>query len=562
MSAQRSIPPLLTRDDVAQYLGVAPRTLTWWIWALNERKRYYEFEIDRRTGGAPRIIRAPIKPIKDFQHALLPLIAAGYTPRGHVHGFVKGKSAVTNASMHYRQRWILRIDLKDFFPSIHFGRVMGVFRAHPFEFPYDVATVLAQICCYRRELPQGAPTSPILSNLVCRGLDRSLAAIAKAMHCSYTRYADDMCFSSGRRQFPEELATRRDSLVVLGHELRQTITEHDFVINEEKTRLMPWRQRQRVTGIVVNERLNVPREYARHLRAALYIWDRYGETEAAAAFERAMPVRNTPPGKPPPDFRQVIRGQLQYLGYVRDYDRIYQRLAAILAANDTSFTPIAPKRPDPGDVIYATEGPSDPLHIDAALRAMRARKAFNELDLRRVSHDVPKNDDQLWKWLNRRKLVGNHVPHLGLFDSDSSYAEEIGPTGWVHLGNAVVAVTIAPPSWIQPGEPFCIEMLYPLEVLHRVDEHGRRVFLRSEFDREGNSDDGLARMDYPQSDALVVAKVHSATDPSRSLALSKVDFGEEVFAARAPYDIVDFSGFRPTLERIWIAIATAQRWCT
>jgi hypothetical protein len=155
----------------------------------------------------------------------------------------------------------------------------------------------------------------------------------------------------------------------------------------------------------VNDRLNVPREYIRHLRAVLYIWDRYGEADAAVAFARAMPVRNVPPGKPPADFRQVIRGQLQYLGYVRGYDRIYQRLAAVLAANDSSFTPTAPKRPNPGDVIYATEGPSDPLHIDAALRAMRARKDFKELDLRRVSHDVPKNDDQLWKWLNRRKLV-------------------------------------------------------------------------------------------------------------------------------------------------------------
>lgn len=555
------IPSFLTRDHVAQYLGVAPKTLTWWIWALNENRRYYEFTIDRRTGGHPRTIRAPIKPIKDFQHTLLPLLETAYTPRSHVHGFVEGKSAVTNARVHHNQRWILRIDLKDFFPSIHFGRVMGVFRAQPFNFPPDVAIVLAQICCYRHELPQGAPTSPILSNLVCRGLDRELAAIATAMHCNYSRYADDICFSSGRRQFPEELAARREGGVVLGSELRHTITKHDFVINEDKTRLMPWTQRQRVTGIVVNGRLNVPREYTRHLRAVLYVWDRYGETDAAAAFARAMPVRNAPPGKPAADFRQVVRGQLQYMGYVRDYDRVYQRLAAILAANDTSFTPTAPKRPNPGDVIYATEGPSDPLHIDAALRAMRARKDFNELDLRRVSHDVPKNDDQLWKWLNRRKLVGNRVPHLGLFDSDSSYAKDLGPAGWLHLGNAVVAVAIAHPPWIKTAEPFCIEMLYPPEVLRRVDDHGRRVFLRHEFDREGNSHDGLTKMDHPQNDSLVVAKVHAAANPSQSLALSKVDFGEAVFAGRPPYETVDFSGFRPTLERIWIAIATAQRWC-
>ncbi len=365
------IPPFLTRDDVAAFLGVPTKTLTWWIWALNEHRRYHEFTIDRRTGGEPRVISAPIKPIKDFQQGLLPLLETAYNPRPHVHGFVRGKSAVTNAAVHRKQRWLLRIDLKDFFPSIHFGRVMGVFRAKAFEFPAEVATVLAQICCHRRQLPQGAPTSPILSNLVCRGLDRELAALAKATHCHYTRYADDITFSSGRHQFPEELASENDGIIVLGVELRRTIVGHDFTINEAKTRLMPRRQRQRVTGVIVNTRINVPREYRRHLRACLHIWDRYGEAEAAAAFARAMPSRNVPPGKPDPEFRQVIRGQVQYLGYVRGYDRIYQELAASLAFHDPGFSPIAPKVPDRGDVLYATEGPSDPFHIDAALRAMR-----------------------------------------------------------------------------------------------------------------------------------------------------------------------------------------------
>ncbi len=187
---------------------------------------------------------------------------------------------------------------------------------------------------------------------------------------------------------------------------------------------------------------------------------------------------------------------------------------------------------------------------------------FRELNLRRVDHDVPNNDDRLWKWLNRRKRVANQIPQLGLFDSDSKFAEEIGPSGWAHLGHGVVAVAIARPPWISDGEPFCIEMLYPSDVLRRVDGEGRRIFLREEFEDDGVAKDGQTRMAHPDSTTLVVAKVREIDDPGSSLALSKIDFGASIFAGRAPYEAVDFSGFRPTIERIWIAIASAQRWCT
>jgi RNA-directed DNA polymerase len=432
-----SLPDLLTRADVAQHLGLDLRTLTWWVWALNENKRYYEFEIARRTGGMPRAIRAPIKPIKDLQQALLPLLETAYDPKPHVHGFVRGRSPITNGAVHRGQRWILRIDLENFFPSINFGRVRGLFRTYPFYYPEEVATLLAQICCHRNELPQGAPTSPILSNLVCRQLDKEMAAFGNALHCHYSRYADDISFSSGRRTFPGEIATVINKLPALSPELRQIVSGNGFVINDAKTRLMPRRQRQRVTGLVVNERLNVPREYSRHLRAVLHIWAKYGHDDARAAFERAVGTRNWPPGKAPPAFRLVIRGQLQYLGGVRGYDRVYQRLARVLATCDPSFTPSAPIVPESGDVVYATEGPSDPLHVEAALRAFRANGEFKELNLRAVSHKPPKNDTQLWEWLQRAKDVPNRIPSLGLFDSDSDYAKQLGSAGWAHLARIV-----------------------------------------------------------------------------------------------------------------------------
>jgi RNA-directed DNA polymerase len=247
---------LISRDHVAARLGLRPTEMAWWIWALRESRRYREFKIARRSGGTPRLIQTPIKPIRDMQEVILPMLTATYRPWPHVHGFVTGRSAVTNAAVHRRQRWILRIDLKNFFPSINFGRVRGLFLSRPYELPADVATTLAQICCHRGALPQGAPTSPVISNLICRSLDTRLARFAGAVHCSYSRYADDLCFSTNRSGLPLALAEVTGGRTVLNPDLRSIIVSEGFEVNEGKTRLMTRHQRQRVTGLIVNKRLN------------------------------------------------------------------------------------------------------------------------------------------------------------------------------------------------------------------------------------------------------------------------------------------------------------------
>ena len=550
---------LLSRDQVASRLGLRTAEMTWWIWALRESRRYHEFEISRRSGGEPRVIHTPIKPIRDMQTVVLRMLSGAYEPWPHVHGFVRARSALTNASVHRGQRWILRIDLKDFFPTINFGRVRGMFMAYPFDLPADVATVFAQICCHKGVLPQGAPTSPVISNLICRGLDARLAKFASAAHCSYSRYADDICFSTGRTEFPRVIAEVLDRRAVLNPDLRTIVTAEGFTINDDKTRLMPRFQRQRVTGLIVNKRLNVPREYYRHLRAVLHIWSKYGIADAEAAFDRAVPVRNWPPGKAAPEFRLVVRGQLQYLGHVRNYDRVYQRLAQKLAACDPSFTPTLPSVPQSGQVIFAGEGQSDAPHLFAALHAMQ--DDFRVLHLVEPSHNRPKNDNDLWNWLQAYKDSRNLHPRVGVFDADSKFAARIGADGWTHLGNGVVAMTLARPDWIAAEDPFCIELLHRPETLLRVDDDQRRVFLRSEFDESGHSHDGQFRMRFPQKSTLVVEHVDRLSD-GKSIALSKTAFAEAVYGQRAPYGTVDFEGFRPTFERLWRAVAMAQTACS
>lgn len=551
---------ILTRDQLADRLGLTTRALTWWIWALRESRRYHEFEIARRSGGEPRIIQTPIKPIRDMQTTLLPMLEAVYEPRPHVHGFVAGRSAVTNAAIHRGQRWILRLDLKDFFPSINFGRVRGMFMARPFGLSTEVATTLAQICCHKGALPQGAPTSPIISNLICRGLDARLARYASVAHCSYTRYADDLCFSAGRRDFPRLLAEIIDRRPILNPDLRTIIDGEGFVVNEDKTRLMPRHQRQRVTGIVVNKKLNVPREYYRHLRAVLHIWKNFGPEEAEAAFARARQVRNWPPGKTPPEFSLVVRGQVQYLGYVRNYDGLYQRLARQLAECEETFSPTLPANPQPGQVLFAGEGPSDPKHLFAALHALEPE--FSGLHFVELEHQRPTTDQQLWDSLEARRHSRNRHPYVGIFDSDSEeFVSRMGPEGWKHLGNGVVAVALARPSWIPDDAPFCIEMLHRPETLSRTDGEGRRIFLRSEFDDAGVTADKKFEMRYPGRQTLVVSNVVREED-GKSVGLGKVAFAEAVYGRVEPYSVIEFDGFRPTLDRLWRAVAVAQTGCS
>ncbi len=555
-------PTFLTPDDVASHLDVPLKALTWWIWALREDHRYDTFEIARRTGGEPRQIRAPIKPIKDLQRGLTEMLTSYYRPRPHVHGFVPGRSPITNAGVHRGKRWILRVDLKDFFPSINFGRVRGLFMGGPFNFSPDVATVLAQLCCHDNQLPQGAPTSPMLSNFVCRGVDAELARLAARHHCHYTRYADDLCFSCDRLSFPEELAYVEDDTAVVGEELNRAIDGEGFTVNSAKTRLMTGTQRQRVTGIVVNERLNVPREYIRSLRNLLYIWRTHGEEVARAAFERAHPYRNWPPGKPDAEFRLIVRGRIQHVGAVRGFrDPTYLRLANVLGLLDETFeAPQLIAAGAPGTITYFTEGPTDVRHIQAALEALRAAGDLGQLELQPDPAYEPKNDERLMKHLKSLALSPQRVPCVGIFDRDTKFASEIGADGWKHLDNGVIAVTLATPQWRQPDDPICIEMLYPPGVLDRIDGDGRRVFLLEEFDDVTGHHIETKRytIPNPKKQTLVCDPVFDIQASDRgSVALSKMAFATAVARRRPPYEEVDYSGFQPTFELIGRAVAEA-----
>ena len=181
----------------------------------------------------------------------------------------------------------------------------------------EVATVLAQICCHENQLPQGAPTSPILSNMICAKLDSDLQRLAKRNQCIYTRYADDITFSTSRIRFPSRLIwfSYENEELILGRELRNTIEDNGFVINESKVRLQPIYKRQEVTGIIVNEKLNVNRKYIRQVRAVLHAWEKYGIENAEKDFFKKYDKHKYYPPREN-TFKEIIKGRIEFIGFL------------------------------------------------------------------------------------------------------------------------------------------------------------------------------------------------------------------------------------------------------
>lgn len=263
-----------TRNELADFLGVPRKKLTHILYIKMVDSYYTTFEIPKKKGGVRRI-NAPTGNLKSVQKKLanalwkyqLEIWNEGNIKPNISHGFEKKKSIITNATIHRNKRYVLNIDLEKFFDSFHFGRVKGFFEKNRnFLLPGEVATAIAQLTCFNGVLPQGAPTSPILTNLICQILDYRLLKIAKKYKLDYTRYADDLTFSTNNKDFIEF----KDEFLL---EIQKEIEHAGFRINDNKTRLFYKDSRQTVTGLVVNKKINVGQEYYRATKAmahALY----------------------------------------------------------------------------------------------------------------------------------------------------------------------------------------------------------------------------------------------------------------------------------------------------
>ncbi len=288
----------------------------------NPRKRYKDFTIPKKS-GKPRTISTPRGSLKMILTYLNVIFQTMYEPTDAAMGFVPGRSIADNAAVHIGRNYVFNTDLEDFFPSVHQARVWTMLQQKPFSLNKELASVIAGLCCMQDPkgtldkkgkvigvLPQGSPCSPILTNMVCRNLDRKLLGLAKRFNLSYTRYADDITFSSDYNVFNEGSEFMK--------EFSKIVAEQEFRINDKKTRLQKSGQRQEVTGLIVNKKVNIPKEYYRDLRSLLYIWKRYGQEQAYAKFIIRYRASKTyrPKKNSMPNMAVVIRGKLLYMKMV------------------------------------------------------------------------------------------------------------------------------------------------------------------------------------------------------------------------------------------------------
>jgi RNA-directed DNA polymerase len=296
MSRLGSLKSITTRAEMATLLQFKSASLAYVLFKQPDAAKYKTFEVPKRSGGN-RKIHAPINALKLMQKKLSVLLqdcvdeinTAKNLNNRVSHGFTRKRSIITNARRHRNRRYVFNLDLEDFFPSIHFGRIRGFFiKDRNFALHKDVATVIAQIACRDKTLPQGSPCSPVISNLIAHVLDMHLVSLASKVGCTYSRYADDLTFSTNKSVFPPEIAVPSDAdpnLWVLGDELKRLITHSDFFVNNRKTHMQYRTSRQNVTGLVVNRRINVRQEYRHDVRAMVHRllntggFDVYGKVE-------------------------------------------------------------------------------------------------------------------------------------------------------------------------------------------------------------------------------------------------------------------------------------------
>ena len=351
---------------------VNPIKLQWLTYYANPelcKKRYSSFTIKKKS-GEDRIIHAPNGGLKSILRCLNFILQIIHEPHQAVTGFVPNKSIVDNAKKHVNHSFVLNIDLKDFFHSFDRNRVKLGFMYEPFKLNGDkepLAFLLASLCTHPLELdgekknvlPQGSPTSPTLTNILCSKLDQRLQGLAKRFKVVYSRYADDITFSSKHNIFDSaEFKT----------ELKRIIEENQGLkINPSKTRLQKDAFRQEVTGLIVNEKVNVRKKYVKQIRMWLYYWEKYGYEKAEQIFKRDYITDKGHVKNVNAHLVNVLDGKLEFLKMVKGIeDGTYKGLKERFETLNKPKKPkIDPKLLDLGSVLdtFTKKGLSEAMEL-------------------------------------------------------------------------------------------------------------------------------------------------------------------------------------------------------
>ncbi|GIV28527.1 MAG: hypothetical protein KatS3mg027_2341 [Bacteroidia bacterium] len=301
-------------------------TITYYTNPKISENRYHTFSI-RKKSGKERIIHAPHKSLSFVLRTVNILLNSVFTPHNAATGFVPKKSIRDNALKHIGHYYVYNIDIEDFFHSFDRNKVKLALMYNPFNLNEKLAFQIASLCTHPIEingkihyvLPQGSPTSPTFTNILCYRLDRRLNGLAKRFGVKYSRYADDITFSSFHNIYKDETFLK---------ELERILKDEGLKINKEKTRLLKNNYRQTVTGLVVNEKPNVPRRFIKEIRMWLYYWEKYGQVKAQEILNKYYSSKNDKSSQQKTHkIENVLKGKLEFLKTIKgENDSTYKKL--------------------------------------------------------------------------------------------------------------------------------------------------------------------------------------------------------------------------------------------
>lgn len=452
MTALESLKKAQSRADLAALLNFKPAALSYILFKMDEETKYRNFEIPKKSGGT-RSISAPAAQLKLLQRRLANLlqdcldeIQKGTNSSRHLsHGFRRDHSIFTNAVRHKSKKFIFNIDIEDFFTRFNFGRVRGFFiKDLNFSLHEDVATSIAQIACHNNSLPQGAPSSPVITNLIFHITDLRLSSLSSKNRCTYTRYADDITFSTNSTYFPEEISIPTQAMFdewAVGKKLADEIRKAGFSINFRKVRMQYPGSRMDVTGLSVNKIVNTKREYRLSTRAMVHRLIE-GERVRIGGIEYD-------PGEP--GELKAIKAKLGgRLAHIHHIDRLresfqtsqhhnFEKKKETLSSRGKTYQEflLFSRFATAEKPIVICEGPTDSIYLKCALRSIGKKfpQLINENELKidflsystttaNILHlsggESPLNDfiDLYIKFISRENIKGLPNPVIILIDND------------------------------------------------------------------------------------------------------------------------------------------------
>lgn len=566
-------------SDLARLLGYKPARFTHIVFKSDPALRYKKIELSKKTGGM-RELNVPTPRLMRLQRELAHLLVlceqelrnipvggerkeSASRPKSISHGFRKNHSIATNAHPHKNKKFVFNIDLKDFFPSINFGRVRGFFISdRRFGLNKDVATAIAQTVCHNNQLPQGSPTSPIISNFIGHILDIKLSRLARKNKCYYTRYVDDLTFSTSISGFPTEIAISTNSAEPVwsaGPTLEHDIRQAGFLINPAKTRMQIRPSRQTVTGLVVNKSVNVPVELYKASRAMTFHLLMDGTYEFPYIKQSGRDKGSKP--KITASIRP-IEALLGYIYYVKKFREtqtqstkpklsksVGPKLAGIGALRSSLlFYKYFVANPKPTIIC---EGKTDHIYlkfsVDRLIAAFPTFKTKNSLGKMESSIHMLKYTRPVIESLNLRGGSGDMKNFLVEYNN---CLKNIKHRPFMHP----VIVLIDNDEGAK--DIFAVaQSIYGIEIQHSSRQNFYQLTENLYIVKtlESNLPNNFSSIESSFTDETLATKFENRTFTLENEYDVDKEYGKEIFAQRiikANYQKIDFAGFHPLLERI------------